>query len=95
MYEPILLKRAYLPRSETISVYMANGGYQALETALRHYKPDELIDLVKRSKLRGRGGAGFPTGLKWSFMPKEDVPKVLCVNTDEGEPRHIQGPCAG
>lgn len=86
MFDPILLKRVKLPRSETLGVYQANGGYQALEKALRDYKPEELIDLVKRSKLRGRGGAGFPTGLKWSFMPKEEMPKVLCVNTDEGEP---------
>ena len=86
MFEPILLRRTELPRSETIGVYLANGGYQALTKAISEYHPADLIDLVKRSKLRGRGGAGFPTGLKWSFMPKDDVPKILCVNTDEGEP---------
>ncbi|MHB1356852.1 MAG: NADH-quinone oxidoreductase subunit NuoF [Anaerolineae bacterium] len=86
MFEPILLRRTQLPRSETIGVYLANGGYQALTKAINEYHPADLIDLVKRSKLRGRGGAGFPTGLKWSFMPKDDVPKILCVNTDEGEP---------
>ncbi len=85
MFEPILLKRASLPRSETIEVYLENGGYQALEKALQH-EPAELVDMVKRSRLRGRGGAGFPAGLKWSFMPREDVPKYLCINTDEGEP---------
>lgn len=85
MFEPILLKRASLPRSETIEVYLENGGYQALPKALE-MKPAELIDLVKRSKLRGRGGAGFPTGLKWGFMTPENVTKYLCVNTDEGEP---------
>ncbi|MCD6302045.1 MAG: NADH-quinone oxidoreductase subunit NuoF [Anaerolineae bacterium] len=85
MFEPILLRRAGLPRSETIEVYLANGGYQALPQALA-MSPDELIDLIKRSKLRGRGGAGFPAGLKWGFMPKEDVTKFLAVNTDEGEP---------
>ncbi|MBC7255360.1 MAG: NADH-quinone oxidoreductase subunit F, partial [Chloroflexi bacterium] len=72
MFEPVLLKRASLPRSEMIEVYMANGGYQALPKALE-MKPAELIDLVKRSKLRGRGGAGFPTGLKWGFMTPENV----------------------
>ena len=86
MFDPILLKRADLPRSETIDVYLANGGYRALEKALHEYSPQDLIDMVKQSKLRGRGGAGFPAGLKWSFMPKDDVTKYLCVNTDEGEP---------
>jgi NADH-quinone oxidoreductase subunit F len=86
MFEPILLKRAMLPRSETIDVYLANGGYQALLKALHEYSPTQLIDLVKRSKLRGRGGAGFPAGLKWGFVTQDDVPKYLCVNTDEGEP---------
>ncbi|MHB0856862.1 MAG: NADH-quinone oxidoreductase subunit NuoF [Anaerolineae bacterium] len=86
MYEPILLKRATLPRSESIVTYLANGGYQALEKAIRDYSPQGLIDLVKASKLRGRGGAGFPAGLKWGFMPQDRVQKFLCVNTDEGEP---------
>jgi NADH-quinone oxidoreductase subunit F len=86
MFEPVLLKRAALPRSETINVYLENGGYQALQKALRSYRPDELVEIVKQSKLRGRGGAGFPAGLKWSFMPKDDGVKYVCVNTDEGEP---------
>jgi len=86
MFEPILLKRASLPRSDAIDVYLANGGYEALRTALER-APEELVDTVKRSRLRGRGGAGFPAGLKWGFMPKDaDIQKVLCVNTDEGEP---------
>jgi len=86
MFEPILLKRAALPRSETMDVYLANGGYQALAKALRQHSPAELIDMVKKSALRGRGGAGFPAGLKWGFMPTANVPKYVCVNTDEGEP---------
>ncbi len=85
MFEPILLQRAMLPRSETIGVYLANGGYKALEKALG-YQPAALVDMVKASKLRGRGGAGFPAGVKWSFMPQGDVTKYLLVNTDEGEP---------
>jgi len=86
-FEPILLKRADLPRSETIGVYLANGGYQSLAKALRDYSPAQLVELVKASKLRGRGGAGFPAGAKWGFMPKEpEIVKYLCVNTDEGEP---------
>ncbi len=85
-FEPVLLQRASLPRSETIDVYLANGGYTALAKALSEYDPPGLIDLVKRSKLRGRGGAGFPAGVKWGYMPKGDVTKYVCVNTDEGEP---------
>jgi len=84
--EKILLQRVDLPRSETIDVYLEHGGYQALRKALFEYTPDELIEMVKKSGLRGRGGAGFPAGLKWGFMPKGDMQKYLCVNTDEGEP---------
>ena len=86
MFEPILLRRAALPRSETIDVYLTNGGYRALDKALKQCTPDGLIEMVKSSMLRGRGGAGFPAGLKWGFMPRDDVPKYLCINTDEGEP---------
>jgi len=69
-----------------IDVYEAHGGYKALRKALT-MKPEEVIDEVKKSNLRGRGGACFPTGLKWSFMPKQTTkPKYLCVNGDESEP---------
>jgi NADH-quinone oxidoreductase, F subunit len=69
-----------------IDHYLAHGGYKALKKALE-MKPEEVINEVKRSNLRGRGGACFPTGLKWSFMPKNsDKPKYLCVNGDESEP---------
>jgi len=85
-FEPILLRNVYRPNSEKIETYLAHGGYQAVQKALREHTPTELIEMVKASKLRGRGGAGFPAGLKWSFMPKEEVTKYVCVNTDEGEP---------
>jgi len=82
-------KRVILPDVldlHKIDVYRANDGYIALKKALE-MKPDEVIDEVKKSDLRGRGGACFPTGLKWSFMPKNsDKPKYLCVNGDESEP---------
>lgn len=69
-----------------IDVYRANGGYTAIKKALAT-SPDEIIDTVKKSGLRGRGGAAFSAGLKWSFMPKTtDKPKYLCVNGDESEP---------
>jgi NADH-quinone oxidoreductase subunit F len=66
--------------------YVRDGGYGGLKSALE-MKPAEVVDLVKSSGLRGRGGAGFPTGLKWSFVPKDTgKPVYLCVNADEGEP---------
>jgi NADH-quinone oxidoreductase subunit F len=85
-FERILLRNVSLPNSERIDTYLAHGGYRALRKALLEHKPEELIEMVKASKLRGRGGAGFPAGLKWGFMPKGDVTKYVCVNTDEGEP---------
>jgi len=87
MFEPVLTQNINRQDSEKIAVYIAHGGYQAARRALLEYQPDELIDMVKRSGLRGRGGAGFPAGLKWSFMPKDpQIPKIVAVNTDEGEP---------
>ena len=76
-----------IQNSRKIDVYLQNGGYQALEKALKQITPETIIDEVKKSNLRGRGGAGFPTGMKWSFVPK-DSPKaryVIC-NADESEP---------
>ncbi len=71
-----------------IDAYMKRGGYEALKKILSEKMPPEaVIAEVKKSVLRGRGGAGFPTGLKWSFMPRT-MPgdKYICCNTDEGEP---------
>ncbi len=83
--EKIILKD--IPDLHKISVYEANGGYKALKKALKKMTPSEVIEEVKKSNLRGRGGACFPTGLKWSFMPKDNSkPKFLCCNGDESEP---------
>src|ERR1039458_743558 len=71
---------------QTLAVYERIGGYEGLRKALRTMTPDELVDEVKTSGIRGRGGAGFPTGLKWSFLPKGVYPRYLCVNADESEP---------
>jgi NADH-quinone oxidoreductase subunit F len=84
-FEPILTRNVDVPNSERIAVYLRHGGYRALRKALQ-MSCDELIALIKASGLRGRGGAGFPAGLKWGFMPQGDVTKYVCVNTDEGEP---------
>ncbi|WP_046117884.1 NADH-quinone oxidoreductase subunit NuoF [Sinorhizobium sp. PC2] len=87
MFEPVLLKNVDLPDGHLLSSYEAGGGYQALRKVLGECTPDEVVELVKQSNLRGRGGAGFPTGMKWSFVPKRtDRPKYLCCNADEGEP---------
>ena len=86
MFQPVLTRNIHRPDSEKITTYLANGGYTAIRIAFTQ-SPDEIIEMVKRSGLRGRGGAGFPAGVKWGFMPKErDIPKIVAVNTDEGEP---------
>ena len=69
----------------TLDAYVTDGGYQALEKALG-MEPEDIIELVKEAGLRGRGGAGFPTGLKWSFIPAGVRPSYLVCNADEGEP---------
>lgn len=87
MTELVLLKNIQNPDAINISFYEKTGGYQGLRKVLKDYSPTEVIDYVKASNLRGRGGAGFPTGLKWSFVPKKaDKPHYLCCNADEGEP---------
>jgi len=84
---PLISKRWGIKDSHKIDVYLQNGGYQALEKALKQMTPESIIDEVKRSSLRGRGGAGFPTGMKWSFVPKDSPkPKYVICNADESEP---------
>ncbi len=84
---PVISKRWGVANSTKIDAYIQGGGYQALEKALKQMTPETIIDEVKKSNLRGRGGAGFPTGMKWSFVPK-DSPKAryLICNADESEP---------
>lgn len=86
-FEPVLLRRVGKPNSQSIDTYKADGGYRALEKAVKAMTPEQVTDLIKTSGLRGRGGAGFPTGLKWTFLPKgHPGPIYLCVNADESEP---------
>src|ERR671932_1491024 len=85
--EPLQLRRVHLEGSHTLDVYRRHGAYEALRKVLDSMSPEQVIEEVKKSALRGRGGAGFPTGMKWSFVPK-DSPKqkyVVC-NADESEP---------
>ena len=84
---PLISKRWGIADSHKIDVYLQHGGYQALEKALKQMTPETIIDEVKKSSLRGRGGAGFPTGMKWSFVPKDSPkPKYVLCNADESEP---------
>ena len=82
----VLSRRFGLPNSASIDTYLATDGYKAFQKALG-MKPEEIIEEVKLSNLRGRGGAGFPTGMKWSFVPRTSPkPKYIVVNADESEP---------
>jgi NADH-quinone oxidoreductase subunit F len=84
--EPLISKAWGQPQSWTLDAYRKRGGYEGLKKALE-MAPADVINEVKKSNLRGRGGAGFPTGLKWSFVPKDSPkPKYLAVNGDESEP---------
>ena len=86
MSKKLLLKDAHIEGIRYFDVYRKQGGYKAAEKALK-MKPEEITEEVKTSGLRGRGGAGFPTGMKWSFLAKpEGVPRYLVVNADESEP---------
>src|SRR5438270_4731234 len=82
----VLTRRFLLENSASIDTYLANDGYKAFMKAVG-MTPDDIINEVKVSNLRGRGGAGFPTGMKWSFVPKQsEKPKYIVVNADESEP---------
>jgi NADH-quinone oxidoreductase subunit F len=81
----ILFKNINKKNLHTLEVYEKQGGYKSLKKAFAK-EPDEIVEMVKASGLRGRGGAGFPTGLKWSFLAKDVFPRYLCCNADESEP---------
>jgi NADH-quinone oxidoreductase subunit F len=82
-----LTRNINVPNLTNIDVYESLGGYQGLRKALSEYRPAEITDIVKKSGLRGRGGAGFPTGMKWGFVPKNSgKPVYLVANGDESEP---------
>src|SRR5215216_5596030 len=86
MGKKILLEHIDVPGIETYDVFRSKGGYKAVEKALS-MTPDEVMEEVKKSGKRGRGGAGFPTGMKWSFLDrKTDKPRYLVCNADESEP---------
>jgi NADH-quinone oxidoreductase subunit F len=86
MEEKVLTEHFGLKNFYMIDVYLKEGGYEAAKKALTAMNPEGILNEVKKANLRGRGGAGFPAGVKWGFVPKVDKPKYLCVNADEGEP---------
>lgn len=87
MAKKLLLKDDHIPGINTYEVYRRQGGYASVEKALKQMTPDAVVEEVKKSGLRGRGGAGFPTGMKWSFLAKPpEVPRYLVCNADESEP---------
>src|SRR3954470_23725494 len=86
MGRKLLLEHIDVPGIETYDVYRSKGGYNSVEKALK-MTPDEVMEEVKKSGLRGRGGAGFPSGMKWSFLDrKSNKPRYLVCNADESEP---------
>jgi NADH-quinone oxidoreductase subunit F len=86
MAQHILLRHRDIENIHQLDVYQQHGGYEAFRQAVTTMTPDEVIDVVKASNLRGRGGAGFPTGVKWGFIPKDEPVKYVVVNADESEP---------
>ncbi len=87
MGRKVLLEHIDVPGIATYDVYRNKGGYASVEKALKTMTPEAIVEEVKKSGLRGRGGAGFPTGMKWSFLAKpEGVPRYLVCNADESEP---------
>jgi len=87
MARKLLLTHIDVPGINTFEVYRQKGGYLAVEKVVKTMSPEDVVDEVKKSGLRGRGGAGFPTGMKWSFLAKpEGVPRYLVCNADESEP---------
>ena len=86
MEDHIVLRDLDIPNIDDIDVYLENGGYETLKRVLADMSPGEVTQMVSDSGLRGRGGAGFPTGRKWMFLPKGLYPRYLVVNAAEGEP---------
>ncbi len=91
MKEKVLSKHFSLDNFFKLDVYLKHNGYQAVKKALTELNPEKILKEAKAANLRGRGGAGFPAGVKWGFVPQHmDKPKYLCVNADEGEPGTIK-----
>src|SRR5437588_12076632 len=90
MPELIVTKDIDASGLDILEGYRQHGGYEALAKVLKEYQPDDILEMVKKSGLRGRGGAGFPTGMKGGFLAKNDKPRYLCCNSDESEPGTVK-----
>jgi NADH-quinone oxidoreductase subunit F len=86
MSDYVLLRHRNIPDIKQLKVYQDQGGFKAFKNAVKNLRPDEVTEIIKSSGLRGRGGAGFPTGLKWSFMDQKNWPHYVVANADESEP---------
>ena len=86
MSEYVLLRHRDIPNLDRLDVYLQHGGFEAFKKAVTSTQPADVINEVKASGLRGRGGAGFPTGVKWSFIPNDLWPHYVVANADESEP---------
>lgn len=86
MDDMVLMARVDTPDSHKIETYLADGGYELAGAILKGKQPQEVVDAIKASGIRGRGGAGFPTGVKWGFLPQGVFPRYLVINADESEP---------
>src|SRR3989442_11862215 len=91
-YEKVLTKNVGVPRAYDIDVYESRGGYAGLKKAIASYKPADLIELVKRSGLRGRGGGGVPARLQWGFLPPRATEKYTVAHHQQGGARHLPPP---
>jgi len=85
-YEYVILRHRVIPDLDNLDVYRQTGGFQALQQAVTEMQPEQVTEIVKASGLRGRGGAGFPTGLKWVFIDNQNWPHYVVANADESEP---------
>lgn len=86
MADHILLRHRDIPELDRLEVYLRYGGFETLRRTISEKSPQDVIDIVKASGLRGRGGAGFPTGVKWGFLTPDVFPRYVVVNADESEP---------
>jgi NADH-quinone oxidoreductase subunit F len=86
IHKHVVLRHRLVPDLHKLEVYRQHGGYETFQKVVTSMTPQQVIDVVKASGLRGRGGAGFPTGVKWSFLTKNSYPRYLVANSDESEP---------